>query len=138
MQKAPHVLEEEVCPICLQEFEEGEELVVTFCLHQFHGEHLWLWAQMSPLCPMCKHDLRYPPVDGKSESTKALDLGLELDLSVDGGEGWGEGEGEVGAVGGAADAAFIPVFAASAASAAWGSNVGSAGVAGGVVEEMVV
>ncbi|CAG8484095.1 9399_t:CDS:2 [Ambispora leptoticha] len=53
-----HVTEEQLtCPICLGDFESGEELRVLPCHHQYHTSCIDPWLlDISPLCPMCKAD----------------------------------------------------------------------------------
>ncbi|KAG9302748.1 hypothetical protein G9A89_009525 [Geosiphon pyriformis] len=53
-----HVTEEQLtCPICLGDFEAGEELRILPCHHQYHTTCIDPWLlDISPLCPMCKSD----------------------------------------------------------------------------------
>ncbi|CAG8476745.1 4577_t:CDS:2 [Cetraspora pellucida] len=45
------------CPICLGEFESGEELRILPCHHQYHTMCIDPWLlDISSLCPMCKAD----------------------------------------------------------------------------------
>ncbi|CAG8779733.1 15739_t:CDS:2, partial [Racocetra fulgida] len=45
------------CPICLGDFESGEELRILPCHHQYHITCIDPWLlDISPLCPMCKAD----------------------------------------------------------------------------------
>ncbi|KDO34781.1 hypothetical protein SPRG_00842 [Saprolegnia parasitica CBS 223.65] len=48
---------EELCPICLVDFEDGETLVVLNCTHPFHGECIASWLAQNQTCPMCKRDV---------------------------------------------------------------------------------
>jgi hypothetical protein len=52
----------EVCGVCLVEFDQGVELRVLPCGHQFHRECIDHWlTQSSTLCPVDKRDLRFEP-----------------------------------------------------------------------------
>ncbi|EQC41488.1 hypothetical protein SDRG_01455 [Saprolegnia diclina VS20] len=51
---------EELCPICLVDFEDGETLVLLNCAHQFHGECIASWLAQNQTCPMCKRDVLAP------------------------------------------------------------------------------
>uniref|UniRef100_A0A1D1XM03 E3 ubiquitin-protein ligase RNF13 n=1 Tax=Anthurium amnicola TaxID=1678845 RepID=A0A1D1XM03_9ARAE len=45
------------CPICLDDFESGEELRLLPCQHRYHTICIDPWLlDISPLCPMCKTD----------------------------------------------------------------------------------
>lgn len=44
----------DVCPICLEEFQHAEELAVSRCRHGFHMRCLQQWLSQHNTCPMCK------------------------------------------------------------------------------------
>ncbi|CAG8478333.1 10066_t:CDS:2 [Diversispora eburnea] len=45
------------CPICLGDFESGEEVRILPCGHQYHTACIDTWLlEISSLCPMCKAD----------------------------------------------------------------------------------
>ncbi|KAK1278780.1 NEP1-interacting protein-like 1 [Acorus gramineus] len=50
--------EEEVCPVCLQNFVVGEEIKSTPCGHRFHEECIFRWMESSRTCPMCRSSVR--------------------------------------------------------------------------------
>ena len=45
------------CPICLEEFEDNEEIIVLSCSHGFHEQCLrqWLERKADTCCPLCKY-----------------------------------------------------------------------------------
>eukprot|EP01062_Namystynia_karyoxenos_P069467 TRINITY_DN6495_c0_g1_i3.p1 TRINITY_DN6495_c0_g1~~TRINITY_DN6495_c0_g1_i3.p1 ORF type:complete len:292 (+),score=67.24 TRINITY_DN6495_c0_g1_i3:72-947(+) len=45
------------CPICLCDFEEGEEVRALPCLHVFHPECVDRWLKDNRVCPTCKKDI---------------------------------------------------------------------------------
>lgn len=47
--------ENDTCPICLAEFEEGEEIYLTECQHTFHIECLDKTLEHNNNCPNCRH-----------------------------------------------------------------------------------
>lgn len=50
--------QEESCSICLEEYEEGSELRVLPCHHQFHTSCVDAWlTTKKKLCPICKRDI---------------------------------------------------------------------------------
>jgi len=49
------------CAVCLEEFEEGAEMVELPCTHRFHGEVcVKPWLRMHNSCPVCRYEM---PVD---------------------------------------------------------------------------
>ena len=44
----------EKCPICLAEYEEGEECGVLPCKHAFHDLCLRTWVDENRTCPLCR------------------------------------------------------------------------------------
>mmetsp|Transcript_21538 Transcript_21538/g.38966 ORF Transcript_21538/g.38966 Transcript_21538/m.38966 type:complete len:932 (-) Transcript_21538:1447-4242(-) len=54
---ALHTEENECCPICLVEYENGDELRCLPCNHGFHTECLDPWLQNNRSCPACRHAL---------------------------------------------------------------------------------
>lgn len=46
---------EERCPICLCDYERGEEIVhPQVCIHRFHRTCLYTWSTVKPQCPICR------------------------------------------------------------------------------------
>merc|ERR1712083_576386 len=45
---------ENTCRICLEHYEDGEELRFLPCFHRYHKECVDRWFQMSSKCPICK------------------------------------------------------------------------------------
>ncbi|XP_030512545.1 RING-H2 finger protein ATL52-like [Rhodamnia argentea] len=62
-QKGDEVVgEDELCAICLSEFEEGEELrTLPECLHSFHAPCIDMWLYSHTSCPMCRSDATPSP-----------------------------------------------------------------------------
>lgn len=55
------------CPIDLNEFEEGEEIMqIRQCGHEFRASNLRTWFESNPRCPLCRLDVR--------ESVQAVDV----------------------------------------------------------------
>ncbi|KAJ1264727.1 hypothetical protein BS78_08G023100 [Paspalum vaginatum] len=51
------------CRICLEEFEDGEEVSVVPCSrgHEFHTQCIAKWLGVSNMCPLCRHRLPTAP-----------------------------------------------------------------------------
>ncbi|XP_056423945.1 uncharacterized protein LOC130362872 [Hyla sarda] len=45
---------EEMCAICLAEYEEGEVVTVITCEHQFHHPCIARWLLTKSHCPLCR------------------------------------------------------------------------------------
>jgi len=45
------------CPICMEDFEEGRQIVLTPCLHVFHLQCLQGWLTKKKECPSCRWDV---------------------------------------------------------------------------------
>ncbi|KAL0656354.1 hypothetical protein Bca4012_076938 [Brassica carinata] len=53
------------CPICLNEFEDDETLLlIPKCCHVFHPDCIYAWLQSHATCPLCRANL--VPVPGES------------------------------------------------------------------------
>ncbi|KAL9184274.1 hypothetical protein ACHAXT_002360 [Thalassiosira profunda] len=48
---------EDCCPICMDEYQEGDELRVLPCSHAMHVACLDAWLLNHPSCPSCRHSL---------------------------------------------------------------------------------
>ena len=49
--------EEELCPICLCDFETGDKVRVLPCQHIYHPECVDNWLVTNKSCPMCKRNI---------------------------------------------------------------------------------
>lgn len=49
------------CPICLQEWEEGDTIKVTPCGHAFHADCIGHWLENERTCAFCRQDVTAPP-----------------------------------------------------------------------------
>lgn len=45
------------CCICLNDYQQGEELRLLPCQHRFHSQCIEDWFARAPLCPICKESL---------------------------------------------------------------------------------
>lgn len=58
--KAPSVVqveEEDVCPICLEEYDVENPKNLTKCEHHFHFSCLLEWMERSDSCPICDQEM---------------------------------------------------------------------------------
>jgi hypothetical protein len=44
----------ETCTICIDDFEEGDEVIKLVCKHSFHPKCIVPWLEKSAECPNCK------------------------------------------------------------------------------------
>ncbi|KAM3336937.1 hypothetical protein P3S68_032637 [Capsicum galapagoense] len=45
---------EDICPVCLKNFEEESVVVITLCSHMFHRSCVFTWLSKNNSCPMCR------------------------------------------------------------------------------------
>ncbi|XAR70273.1 hypothetical protein NMG60_11027074 [Bertholletia excelsa] len=49
--------EEDVCPICLEEYDAENPKIITKCEHHFHLACILEWMERSEACPVCDKDM---------------------------------------------------------------------------------
>jgi len=49
--------EETRCQICMEDFEEGDDLRTLPCFHLFHSHCVDQWLKVNSICPICRHKL---------------------------------------------------------------------------------
>lgn len=49
--------EEDVCTVCLSNYEPGESLRKLPCNHVFHPDCIYKWLDINKKCPMCREDI---------------------------------------------------------------------------------
>ena len=60
--------EEDVCAICQDTMEAGSQArAINACDHRFHVGCIDTWFQRNVRCPVCRHDIRDPPLDDGSD-----------------------------------------------------------------------
>jgi hypothetical protein len=57
------------CTVCLNDFEENEEVKQLPCKHYFHTECIEKWLQQKDACPLCNAGI--DTTSSKSKSTTA-------------------------------------------------------------------
>merc|ERR1712154_276233 len=45
------------CQICMEDFEEGDELRTLPCFHLFHAKCVDQWLKVNSICPTCRHKI---------------------------------------------------------------------------------
>ncbi|PON62909.1 43kDa postsynaptic protein [Parasponia andersonii] len=56
--------EEDVCPICLEEYDRENPKLATKCDHHFHLACILEWMERSESCPVCDQEMIFdPPID---------------------------------------------------------------------------
>jgi hypothetical protein len=59
-----------VCSICLESYEDGDELRHLWCSHHFHKECVDEWLKLNKKCPMCREDVEDMAADRSSKKGK--------------------------------------------------------------------
>lgn len=54
------------CPICLQEWEEDDQIKVTPCGHAFHGDCIGHWLKNERTCAFCRQDVTATPFPSRT------------------------------------------------------------------------
>ncbi|XP_010275665.1 PREDICTED: probable E3 ubiquitin-protein ligase RHB1A [Nelumbo nucifera] len=49
--------EEDVCPTCLEEYDEQNPRIITKCEHHFHLACILEWMERSDTCPVCDQEM---------------------------------------------------------------------------------
>jgi len=48
--------DKQYCPICLEDFQQGQTLTALNCNHHFHIDCVKGWMQRATQCPLCRHE----------------------------------------------------------------------------------
>ena len=46
------------CLICLENFNEGETVIILKCNHYYHTHCIYSWFEKKPTCPLCDEILK--------------------------------------------------------------------------------
>ena len=53
---------EDCCAVCMQSMQKGERVRLLPCLHPYHIKCIDKWLCIRSNCPLCKREVRVPPV----------------------------------------------------------------------------
>uniref|UniRef100_A0A0D6QYI0 RING-type E3 ubiquitin transferase n=1 Tax=Araucaria cunninghamii TaxID=56994 RepID=A0A0D6QYI0_ARACU len=56
--------EEDVCPTCLEEYDEENPKIITKCDHHFHLACILEWMERSETCPICDQQMIFTETNG--------------------------------------------------------------------------
>lgn len=45
------------CSICIDKFQEGDDVIISACSHVFHRDCVLVWLERKDECPMCRQDM---------------------------------------------------------------------------------
>jgi len=51
------------CPICMENYEVGQEIVILSCMHFYHKKCITTWNNIRNECPQCRETIRMVVVD---------------------------------------------------------------------------
>ncbi|XP_074290021.1 uncharacterized protein LOC141616780 [Silene latifolia] len=71
------------CAVCLEDFEDGEEVMVTPCKHMFHEECIIPWVKNHSNCPVCRSALCKSAGENRSAVPPTTNDILSLIRAVD-------------------------------------------------------
>ncbi|GJN06997.1 hypothetical protein PR202_ga24782 [Eleusine coracana subsp. coracana] len=63
------------CPVCLEEFTVGDDLIMMPCKHRYHERCMVKWLALSRLCPCCRHAL---PCEDKAEQVSIISTAVTV------------------------------------------------------------
>ena len=67
--------ENTLCAICLDNFEEGNEIRQLQCAHSFHSDCIDPWlTEKSKYCPYCKSEVLYNKESGELEKRASIEV----------------------------------------------------------------
>ncbi|XP_042022679.1 probable E3 ubiquitin-protein ligase RHB1A isoform X2 [Salvia splendens] len=58
------IIDEDDCPICLEEYVEDNPKILTKCDHHFHLACILEWMERSDICPVCDQEMVISPAAG--------------------------------------------------------------------------
>jgi hypothetical protein len=65
--------EHHACAICIEEYRQGEMLLVLPCSHKFHTDCITPWlTERQASCPLCKYDIARQDIADDEESGQGL------------------------------------------------------------------
>ncbi|KXS17705.1 hypothetical protein M427DRAFT_110096 [Gonapodya prolifera JEL478] len=53
-----NVSDDSRCAVCLEDFQDGEELALLPCLHAYHGVCVRTWLKGNGVCPVCRLEVK--------------------------------------------------------------------------------
>ena len=56
------VIKEEICLICLQNYNNQDKIISLTCTHFFHASCIKKWLEMKNICPLCKKFISFTDI----------------------------------------------------------------------------
>jgi E3 ubiquitin-protein ligase BIG BROTHER-like protein len=72
-------ISEQICVICQCDYEDGDVLLTTPCVHNFHKECVAKWFEKNSKCPLCKEEIQHDDGDDDSDDNLDSSGGLDID-----------------------------------------------------------
>lgn len=69
------------CPICWEDFEAREEVMLTPCDHMFHEECIMPWVKSNGQCPVCRYAFSDPERETTTTTTTS-NVGLNNTTNI--------------------------------------------------------
>jgi len=68
-EKTQEAIKDEICPICLESYQKGEELkIIPICKHRYHPNCIKVWLSSNAICPYCRTLIPFIGGDGEEPS----------------------------------------------------------------------
>src|SRR5207248_9774127 len=70
-----------VCSICLESYEDGDELRNLWCSHHFHKDCVDEWLKLNKKCPMCREDVEEMAAEQSNKKGKTITTNTNNNVS---------------------------------------------------------